>query len=589
MKKSLILIFALLVSCAVFAQKSSLRTQGNAVQLLVDGEPFIVLGGELGNSSAASPQDIEMHFSRLRKMRLNTVLVPAYWDLTEPVEGEFDFSLTDKVLQEARANGLKVVFLWFGAWKNSMSCYAPAWFKKDFKKYPRAYTREGKPLEIASAFSENVFKADNQAFKAWLSHVAEADKGHGTVIMVQIENEIGMLEDARDHSKAAERQFRSSVPGQLTSYLKANEALLHPYMAEKWKTNGSKVKGTWTEVFGDDIFTDEIFMAWHYAGYVERMAQSAREIYDVPLFVNAAMNSRGRKPGEYPSAGPLAHLIDIWHCAAPTLDFISPDIYDDGFKGWVAQYHLHNNPLFIPETRHMQNNGVRAFYVLGEHDAIGISPFAIEDGSAEQGTPFVEGYEKLREMMPLITRWQGRDAMWGLLFDGQDKERIITDGDLTITCRHNFTLPWDPRATDGSQWPEGGGIIIRLAPDEYVVAGNGIVVEFATTEEKTHAQEHKSLGEDGFAASGMEQISPRASLDRNDKIVISSEAEGRVEKSVWNATRCGLASVDEVDVLPDGTFRYVRRLNGDQDHQGRHVRISVGDYKVLHVKLYRYR
>lgn len=89
-----------------------------------------------------------------------------------------------------------------------------------------------------------------------------------------------------------------------------------------------------------------------------------KNIYDVPLFVNAAMNSRGRKPGEYPSAGPLAHLIDIWHCAAPTLDFISPDIYDDGFKGWVAQYHLHNNPLFIPETRHMQNNGVRAFYVL---------------------------------------------------------------------------------------------------------------------------------------------------------------------------------------------------------------------------------
>lgn len=570
MKKVLFIsLMMLLASVSLSAQNSSLKMHGDAVQLMVDAKPFLVLGGELGNSSAACPQDIESNLAKLHRMGLNTVLVPAYWDLIEPQEGKFDFTLTDKVLEEARANDLKVVFLWFGAWKNSMSCYAPLWFKQDYKKYPRAYTKEGKPLEIASSFSENVFKADNKAFTTWLRHVAEADREHGTVIMVQIENEIGMLEDARDHSKTAEKHFRAQVPQQLISYLSQNSTYLHPYMADKWTKNGSKVKGTWTEVFGDDIYTDEIFMAWHYAEYVERMAQSAREIYDVPLFVNAAMNSRGRKPGEYPSAGPLAHLIDIWHAGAPTLDFISPDLYDDGFKGWVSQYHLHNNPLFIPETKHMQNNGVRAFYVFGEHDAMGISPFAIEDGSDAQGTPFVEGYEKLREMMPLIAQWQGQDAMWGLLFDQQDKERIIVDGDLTLTCRHNFTLPWDPRATDGSVWPEGGGIIIRLAPDEYVVAGNGIVVEFATTEEKACVQAQKALGEDGF--------------------VISGDDGDRMEKSRWNASRCGLGSVDEVNVLPDGTFRYLRRMNGDQDHQGRHVRISVGDYKVLHVKLYRYR
>lgn len=564
------MIMLLLVTAGASAQKSSLRSQGDAVQLMVDGKPFIVLGGELGNSSAACASDIEANFDKLRRMGLNTVLVPAYWDLLEPVEGTFDFSLTDKVLEEARRNGLKVVFLWFGAWKNSMSCYAPLWFKQDFKKYPRAYTREGKPLEIASAFSENVFQADNRAFKAWLGHIAEADKDHGTVIMVQIENEIGMLEDARDHSPEADRLFNAPVPQELTSFLRKHKKELHPYMKEKWEANGAKTKGTWTDVFGEGIYTDEIFMAWHYAGYVERMAQSAREIYNVPLYVNAAMNSRGRKPGEYPSAGPLAHLIDIWHAAAPSLDFMSPDLYDNGFKGWVAQYHLHNNPLFIPETKHMQNNGVRAFYVLGEHDAIGISPFAIEDGSAEQGTPFVEGYEKLREMMPLVVKWQGKDAMWGLLFDQNDKERIITDGDLMLTCRHNFTLPWDPRATDGSVWPEGGGIIIRLAKDEYIVAGNGIVVEFATAAEKARSSAAKALGEDGFAAAG------------------SGDQGEAGESPSWTAERCGIGFCDEVDVLPDGSFEYVRRLNGDQDHQGRHVRISVGDYKVLHVKLYRY-
>lgn len=571
MKKLVVLLLLAVTTVSSYAQNVTLENHGKALQLHVDGRPFLILGGELGNSSAACDADIEANFDKLRRMGLNTVLVPAYWDLIEPVEGEFDYSLTDKVLEEARRNDLKVIFLWFGAWKNSMSCYAPLWFKQDFEKYPRAYTKEGKPLEIASAFSEEVFRADNKAFRSWLTHVAEADRGYGTVLMVQIENEIGMLEDARDHSEAADAFFNAPVPDELMSYLRKNRKDLHPYMKEKWSENGSKTKGTWTEVFGDDIYTDEIFMAWHYARYVERMALSAREIYDVPLYVNAAMNSRGRKPGEYPSAGPLAHLIDIWHAGAPTLDFIAPDLYDDGFKDWVAQYHLHNNPLFIPETKHMQNNGVRAFYVLGEHDAIGISPFAIEDGSAEQGTPFVEGYEKLREMMPLIAEWQGKDVMWGLLFDQQDKERVITDGDLTLTCRHNFTLPWDPRATDGSVWPEGGGIIIRLAADEYIVAGNGIVVEFATTDEKDLATSQKALGEDGFVAAG-------------------TGAEASVEAAkAWTAERCGIGFCDEVRVLPDASFEYVRRMNGDQDHQGRHVRISVGDYKVLHVKLYRYR
>lgn len=58
----------------------------------------------------------------------------------------------------------------------------------------------------------------------------------------------------------------------------------------------------------------------------------------MPLYVNAALNSRGRKPGEYPSAGPLAHLVDLWHCAAPSIDILAPDIYDTGFKSWADQY-----------------------------------------------------------------------------------------------------------------------------------------------------------------------------------------------------------------------------------------------------------
>ena len=565
------LILFLILNCLAFeciiGQNSFLQRQGTATQLVVHGMPFLILGGELGNSSAACPQDIERIFPKLKKMGLNTVLVPVYWDLTEPVEGQFDFTLTDKALQQARENDLKIVFLWFGAWKNSMSCYAPLWFKENHKKYPRAYTQSGKPLEIASAFSEAVYEADHHAFSQWMQHIATVDKEEGTVIMIQIENEIGMLEDARDYSREANKIFNAPVPAEFMTYLQKNKKALHPQMLKKWESQGCKKQGNWQEVFGADIYTDEIFMAWHYAKYVEGLAQTARSIYNIPLYVNAAMNSRGRKPGEYPSAGPLAHLIDVWHCGAPSIDILAPDLYDNGFTDWVAQYKLHNNPLFIPEIRLTDNNSVRAFYIFGEHDAIGISPFSIEDGSDSPNSPLVQSYAKLTELMPLLTKYQGKGLMKGLLFDSENKERIIADDDLTITARHFFTLPWDPRATNGSIWPEGGGILLKLSKNEYIVAGSGIVLEFAKTSEKQTIEKQKQLGEDGFAL-------------RNDQI--------KTKHDKFKGMRCGIGYVDEVKVDKDGKLHYVRRLNGDQDHQGRHVRISVGDFKILHVQLYEY-
>lgn len=564
MKKVIAILCALLCVTVIQAADISLHKQGSATQLYVDGKPFVILGGELGNSSASSPADIARIFPKLQRMNLNTVLVPVYWDMVEPVEGDFDFSLIDTTLEEARRCGLKVVFLWFGAWKNSMSCYAPSWFKSDYKKYPRAYTSEGKPLEIASAFSENVYQADSRAFKAWLSHLADVDK-EGTVLMVQIENEIGMLEDARDYSAAAQREYDKGVPSQLIAFLEKNKKSLHPQLLERWRDNGMKRTGSWREVFGDDIYSDEYFMAWNYAAYVERLAREARDILGRPLYVNAAMNSRGRKPGEYPSAGPLAHLKDIWHAAAPTVDILSPDLYDKGFTDWVAQYHTSDNPLFIPEIRRFDGNAAQAYYVIGEHDAIGISPFSIENGSdSPQSTP-VRGYAALRDLMPLLVKYQGKGIMNGFYFDNDSTERILRHDGLKITANHYFTLPWDPRATDGSEWMPVGGVIIRLAPDEYIIAGTGIVVKF---ENETESSVKRNLGEDGFLNAGS---------DRN------------AAPSWGGGMRAGLASVDEVAVNPDGTLRFVRRYNGDETHQGRHVRIGVDDFQVLHVKLYQYK
>lgn len=542
--------------------QSQLVGAGAGRQLQVDGKPFFILGGELGNSSASSEADIKRIFPKLNSMGLNTVLVPAYWDLLEPQEGKFDFSLVDATIREAEANNLKVVFLWFGAWKNSMSCYAPEWFKVDCRRFPRARTKQGKPLEIASAFSENVLNADKKAFENLLNHINKVDTRH-TVIMLQIENEIGMLESARDYSSEATRLFNAPVPQDLISYLKANKKSLHPDFRVRWEAAGSKLKGSWADLFGTDLYAEEIFMAYHYATYVQHLAKTARRLTQMPLYVNAALNSRGRQPGQYPSAGPLAHLVDVWRCAAPSLDFISPDIYDPGFEQWVSRYAMPGNPLFVPEMRLCEDNGAQAFCAFGEHNALGVSPFSIENGNVDG--KLKKAYATLNALTPILTSHTVRH---GMLFESASDERTWLEDGVRITARHFFTLPWDSRATDGSKWPAAGAMLIRLAPMEYILAGSGVVMTFQGQDEAAASSAAQAkLGEDGFAATGSKQ-----------------EAA-----ATWTATkRIGIASVDQVEVLPDGSMRRIRRLNGDEDHQGRHARIGVDDFQVLHIKLYLY-
>ena len=531
---------------------------------------FRILGGELSNSAATSVSDIDEVLPRMKALGLNTVLVPVYWEFLEPVEGQLDFTLVDRTIEVARQQGLKIVPLWFGAWKNSMSCYAPAWFKRDVKRFPRAVTAEGKPLEIASCLSDNVLQADLKAFSALMQRIAEKDPQREVVILMQIENEIGMLESARDHSPLAEKAYRQPVP----------LALL--------KALGIKKQGNWSEVFGTDDYTDEKFMAWHYACYVEHLAKAAKRIHNMPLYVNAAMNSRGRKPGEYPSAGPLAHLADIWKAGAPSIDILAPDIYDTGFKSWVSQYAMPLRPqdggkvknrLFIPESRCCENSGVRALYAFGEHQALGFSPFAIDQASPKETESVTQAYNLLSQIFRLKTSAVANSSLftlhsslntWGLLFDQDDKERIIDDEGVVMTCRHYFTLPWDPRATDGSTWPEGGAMLIRLGKYDYLLAGSGVVVDFKTRTEKQQEQQ-KKLGEDGFAEAG------------------NKTSNFKSQTSKFTGSRLGLLSVDEVTIDHQGKMQFLRRHNGDQSHQGRHARISVGDWKILHIQLYEYK
>lgn len=514
----------------------NLVKKNTAVQLMVDGKPFLILGGELGNSSASSYDELRRIFPKLQRMGLNTVLVPAYWELIEKKEGEYNYSLTDEAINLARKYNLKVVFLWFGSWKNSMSCYAPLWIKENTKKYPRAITQSGKPLEIMSAFSESNLNADKRVFSHFLNHLAEYDKKDQTVIMVQVENEIGMIEDAREYGKIADQKFKSDVPEKFIDYLKKNKKFLQPSLFQRWESNGFKTKGSWTDVFGEGLETDELFMAYSYAEYVQEIAKAGKEEYNIPMYLNAALNSRGRKPGEYPSAGPLAHLLDIWHFAAPSIDLLAPDIYDPGFAEWCKQYHTSGNPLFIPEIRLEEANAARVFYAFGEHDAIGFSPFSIEDINDPENYPLTKSYAILYQLQSLLIQKQGLEKTNGVLFSNDNKQRIIERNNYKFIFKHDYTLGWNPKAKDGSLWPEVGALIIELSPTEYIVAGTGVVLSFE-------------------------------SMDNNKK--------------------AGIGFIDQIKI-EDGKIVPVKRLNGDQSHQGRHLRIPVGEWDIQYVKLYEY-
>src|SRR6185436_17161253 len=222
-----------------------LEKQGTTQQLIVDGRPFLVLGGELGNSSASSAEYMRPHWPRLKAMNLNTVLAPVEWDLIEPAEGRFDWTSVDGLLRDARAHDLKLVILWFGAWKNSMSTYAPSWVKRDQKRFPRVQNANGTSVEILSAFSANTRDADARAFGAFMDYLKRADGEKSTVLMVQVENEIGMLPIARERGAAADKLFAGPVPAELTRALVARGEKVEPELRDRWRKTGRKTSGTW--------------------------------------------------------------------------------------------------------------------------------------------------------------------------------------------------------------------------------------------------------------------------------------------------------------------------------------------------------
>lgn len=512
MKRIALTFITMLIMALPLVSQPALRTHGDAKQMTVNGQPMLLLAGELGNSSSSSEAYLADVWPGLKALNYNTILAAVTWELIEPEEGRYDFSSVEHLIRNAREYDMKLVLLWFGSWKNAASTYLPGWVKRDFRRFPRAEDASGKPLEILSTFSENNMEADARAFAALMRYIKEVDSAEQTVIMMQVENEPGILTTPRDFCPEAEAAFNGPIPKELGDYLKKNRKNLTPQLEKVWKENGSKTSGTWEEVFGKSkisgwehtgerdwhemyYYTEELFMGYYYAKYMGYVAAEGKKEYDIPMYCNAWLKGPDYAyTGMHPGGGPLPSVMDMYHCAGPAIDMLCPDIYIPNFTEVVGWYDQLGNPLFIPETRGGDLGVSRMLWAIGEHDLIGFSPFGI-DRSARGADkkpvtdPLALAYGHLSGMQQLILEYQGTDSIRGFFVDMNNQKQTFVLGDYEVEVElvkpRTYASMGGPAPTNVRQMEQsanGGGFIILTPKGEYIVTGKNVNVKFAPAE-----------------------------------------------------------------------------------------------------------
>jgi hypothetical protein len=464
------LVFALLSSESVFSQHEinpipKIIKQNGHYALFVDGRPFFVLGGQAHNSSAW-PEMMPRVWQAAEKMHLNTLEVPIYWEQIETQPGKFDFSLIDTLLKQARIHKVKLVFLWFGTWKNGSNHYIPEWMKQDATRYPNIIGENGQRVDSPSPHSSFTLEADKKAFAAIMHYLKKADAQH-TVIMVQVENEPGAWGSVRDYSPAAQKLFEDQVP----------EELLKPEVLSQLPHNTTQ--GSWKEVFGKNA--DEYFHAWSVATFIGKVAAAGKTEYALPLYVNAALRDPLTNPSAntYESGGPTDNVLAIYKAAAPAIDILSPDIYLSGNERVLKVLELYNrsdNPLFVPEAGLTSLNAKYLYEVIAR-GGIGFSPFGIDDNGhgspdsilARKLRPYSQEYEMIAPMIKEIAQWS---------FEGKIKSVVEAEDHTTKTIdlgswQAIISFGGESRGSEilPNAQPTGKAMIVKLSENNFIVIG----------------------------------------------------------------------------------------------------------------------
>jgi hypothetical protein len=438
--------------------------------LFVDNAPYLMLGAQVHNSSAW-PAMLPKVWTAMEYLSVNTVEIPVYWEQLEPRQGQFDYSVVDTLLTQAREHNVRLVLLWFGTWKNGSQHYMPEWMKLDPRRYPHILDKNGRPADSPSPFATASLEADKNGFAALMRHLKGADPQR-TVIMVQVENEPGTWGSVRDYSPAAEQLFEAPVPKGVLAAMQVQTASRSP---------------NWQEAFGSEA--EVCFHAWSVARYIEQVAAAGKAVYPLPLYVNAALRDpiKPDAPGSYESGGPTDNVIPIWKVAAPSVDLLTPDIYMNDSVAYLKVlelYHRDDNALFVPETGSSAGNARFLFSALGLQ-AIGFSPFGMDyTGNRSRGTgsleefltPWAMNYRLLGPMQREIAR---------LNFEGKLQAVAEEKGKITETLSFgawnaavSYGATRNNRAVGNSE-PIGRVLVGQLKDNEFLVTGFYCRVDFS--------------------------------------------------------------------------------------------------------------
>lgn len=523
-------LLALLTAPATAADLPKIVMENGASQLIVHGRPYLILGGELGNSSAGTQAQADTVLPRLAALHVNTVLMPAAWEQIEPTEGHFDFRLLDHWIDVARKNRMHLVLLWFGSWKNGFSDYAPAWVKADTRRFPRARAIDGTPLDILSTFGEETLRLDSRAFAALMTHLRTRDTQQ-TVLMVQVENEVGVVGDRRDRSAVADRAFVGDVPPSLIQALATKQARLTPELAAHFNPQGH----TWKEVFGDAA--DEAFMVWRYATYADAVASAGKQQYALPMYMNAQLPAPLERAGGYPSGASYPQYQPIYQAVATHIDFYAPDIYWPEFAHWVQRYQALGNPVFVPEAK-IESAPYNALFVYGEAKGFGFCPFGIDslDPPKDQRDTqplMMQVYAALDQLGDQLVQAQASGRTRGLVLHAASPRpsQTISLGGYLFTAMLSRSWP-DKRLLTN----DGAMLVLESRPDEFYVVGSGLTVTMTR----------------------------------------DPDVDARV---------AGIASIEEVS-RAGSEWKVDRRLNGDQSNQGRQLSMDPTQMRIYRVHLY---
>ncbi|RZI98260.1 MAG: beta-galactosidase, partial [Rubrivivax sp.] len=441
---------------------------------------FTILGTQVHNSSNY-PEALKKVWPAIADIHANTVEVPVAWEQVEPVEGRFDFSFVDTLVKQARENKVRVVLLWFGTWKNTSPQYTPAWVKFDNQRFPRMVDQDGKNSYCLSPLGEETLKADRKAFTALMAHLKKIDEKQRTVLMVQVENEVGTFGLVRDFGKRAQALFEQDVPPAV--------------LARKKAPVPGAAKGNWRAVYGD--YADEYFHAWAKARYIGEIAKAGRAVYDLPMYVNNALRDPLEQPPkpwnkDFASGGPTYDVIDIYKASAPAIDIVGPDIYNPEsakLNANLDKFKRPDNALFVPEIGNAELYARYLYPILGR-GAIGVSPFGVDYfdyanyplGAKTNDKATLEPFAKVfAAFRPMQRQW----AQWA--FDGRTYGVAEPDDHAD---QHVAMKGWKAHVTFGQwqfgerEWPGnqkeapphaakllGGVSIAQIGDDEFLLVG----------------------------------------------------------------------------------------------------------------------